>query len=212
MGQFNHLLTILRSSKIDLLSLYALLFQRIGYEAGYIKRLFDDNLISWGYFIDHNLFEPHCNAHPNNFLVLDLTKSSNLLAPLDFDMTYDFDTFVSIVEDTPETFGTQDRCLFDSWSGAEKYELEKALGGEENMANFSYGEAEESGFSTETESLGRIIEIIMRDQCVLQYRESYDKVNHLKWKGEIGEKFKANVEALNTLVKIALIITDKAET
>ncbi len=127
-------------------------------------------------------------------------------------MTYDFDTFVSIVDDTPDTFGTQDRCLFDSWSGAEKYELEKAIGGEENMANFSYGEAEGSGFSKETESLARVIEIIMRDQCVLQYRESYDKVNHSKWRGEMGEKFKANVNALNTLVKIALIITDQAET
>ena len=72
LDQFNHHLTLLKSSKANFLALYALLFQRIGYEAGYIKRLFDENLISWGYFIDHNLFEPHCNAHPNNFLVLDL--------------------------------------------------------------------------------------------------------------------------------------------
>ena len=119
----------------------ALLFKRIGYEAGYLKRLFDENLISWGYFIDHNLFEPHCNAHPNNFLVLDLENSEtkhNLLAPVDFDMAYDFETFVAIVEDAPASFGKQDRELFDSWSGMEKYELEKALGGEENMANFAY--------------------------------------------------------------------------
>jgi hypothetical protein len=121
-------------------------------------------LISWGYFIDHNLFEPHCNAHPNNFLVLDLSTSGNLLAPLDFDMTYDFDTFVSIVEDTPATFGTQDRELFDSWSGAEKYELEKALGGEENMANFSYGDGSgDSAVSKDSEALSRVVEIIMRD-------------------------------------------------
>lgn len=80
-----------------------LLFARIGHEAGVIKRVFDENLISWGYFIDHNLFEPHCNAHPNNFIVLDLeaeyNKNHTILAPLDFDMSFDYDTFVSIIED-----------------------------------------------------------------------------------------------------------------
>jgi hypothetical protein len=83
------------------------LFSRIGYEAGLIKRILDEHQISWGYFIDHNLFEPHCNAHPNNFVVrADLVDSGTILAPLDFDMTYDFDTFVSIVDDCPDTFGT----------------------------------------------------------------------------------------------------------
>jgi hypothetical protein len=85
------------------------LFSRIGYEAGKIKRLLDENEISWGYFIDHNPFEPHCNAHPNNFVVLDLEAASNanknLLAPLDFDMTYDSQSFISIVEDNPKTLG-----------------------------------------------------------------------------------------------------------
>jgi hypothetical protein len=47
---------------------------------------------------------------------------------------------------------------------------------------------------------------------VLQYRESYDRVNHKKWKGEMGQVFKENAEALNSLVKLALIITDQAET
>lgn len=123
-----------------------MIFARIGYEAGFVKRLFDENQISWGYFIDHNLFEPHCNAHPNNFLVLDLEADYNvnhtLLAPLDFDMAYNYQTFVSIVEDNQATFGKQDLELFDSWSGQEKYELEKALAGEENMANFSYSESD----------------------------------------------------------------------
>jgi hypothetical protein len=47
---------------------------------------------------------------------------------------------------------------------------------------------------------------------VLQYRESYDKVNYKKWNGEMGQVFKENAEALNSLVKLALIITDQAET
>lgn len=75
------------------------LFKRIGFEAGRVKRLLDESLISWGYFVDHNPFEPHCNAHPNNFIILDLNHTENvgknLLSPVDFDMTYNFDTFVS---------------------------------------------------------------------------------------------------------------------
>jgi hypothetical protein len=110
---------------------------RVGYETGLVKRVLDESLISWGYFIDHNLFEPHCNAHPNNFLVLDLEapynrSHQNILAPLDFDMSFDFATFVNIVPDEEsadkKVFGTQDRELFDGWAGMEKYELEKALG------------------------------------------------------------------------------------
>jgi hypothetical protein len=33
---------------------------------------------------------------------------------------------------------TQDRMQFDDWQNSEKYELEMALGGSENMANFDY--------------------------------------------------------------------------
>jgi len=71
------------------------LFERIGYECGRIKRILDEKQISWGYFYDHNPFEPHCNAHPNNFIVLDLEapynkECRNLLAPVDFDMAFDF--------------------------------------------------------------------------------------------------------------------------
>ena len=43
---------------------------RIGREAGEFCGLLRDNEISWGYYCDHNPFEPHNNAHPNNFLVL----------------------------------------------------------------------------------------------------------------------------------------------
>jgi hypothetical protein len=102
----------------------------------------DENLISWGYFIDHNPFEPHCNAHPNNFVVLNPNLNKpNILAPLDYDLAYDFKNFVNTIEDIPEKFGTKDREQFDNWSSMEKYELEASLGGEENMANFSYSEA-----------------------------------------------------------------------
>ena len=81
-------------SQENIMANIGLLFARVGFEAGRVKRILDENLISWGYFIDHNPFEPHCNAHPNNFVVLDLEADYNphhrVLAPLDFDMTYEF--------------------------------------------------------------------------------------------------------------------------
>ena len=51
-------------------SLMALLHWQLGREVGAVKRLLEEEGINWGYFIDHNPFEPHCNAHPNNFVVL----------------------------------------------------------------------------------------------------------------------------------------------
>jgi len=130
-----------------------LIFIRCGAECGKIKRLLDEHEISWGYFTDHNPFEPHCNAHPNNLVVLDPEQSphANLLGVLDLDLAYNFDTFVNTIEPDPEFFtdeenleiqkgkyATKDREQFDDWNNSEKYELELALGGNENMANFSY--------------------------------------------------------------------------
>ena len=56
---------------VSILETIALIFARCGAEIGKIKRLLDENQISWGYFIDHNVFEPHCNSHPNNLVALD---------------------------------------------------------------------------------------------------------------------------------------------
>ena len=66
----------------------------------------NENEISWGFYTDHNPFEPHCNAHPNNLVVLDPSKNenANLTSVLDLDMAYGFDTFVNTIEPDPEMF------------------------------------------------------------------------------------------------------------
>jgi hypothetical protein len=192
------LLTSLQN--VNLSGLLSLLFRRVGHECGQFKRHLDENRISWGYFIDHNLFEPHCNAHPNNFIVLDLERHLNLLAPLDFDMTYDFDTFVNIVPESEKYGQAGDLEMFDNWAGLEKFELEKALGGMENMANFAYGGQEVKG-------LERLVEIGLRDTCVRAYREAYDKIEVRAW--EEWEKCRIDV---NKLVQMALIVTDHYDT
>lgn len=59
----------------DLLKALALIYARCGAECGKTLRLLDEAEISWGYFYDHNPFEPHCNAHANNFIVVDPTQN-----------------------------------------------------------------------------------------------------------------------------------------
>ena len=51
-------------------SLLALVYREVGWEMGVVKRTLESHRINWGYFFDHNPFEPHCNSHPNNFIVL----------------------------------------------------------------------------------------------------------------------------------------------
>ena len=98
---------MLRQADIDqVVRAIPLVFARCGAEAGKIKRLLDEHEISWGYFTDHNPFEPHCNAHPNNLVVLDPTKNphSNLLGVLDLDLAYSFDAFINTIEADPFFF------------------------------------------------------------------------------------------------------------
>lgn len=65
-----------KTQRVDLLYLLLKLFWRLGLEVGRFSRLLCDHQIMWGFFFDHNPAEPHCNSHPNNFIVLppDLQK------------------------------------------------------------------------------------------------------------------------------------------
>ena len=123
----------------SVLQALALIFARCGAECGKVKRLLDEAEISWGYFTDHNPYEPHCNAHPNNFLVIDPIQNKNhcLTAALDFDLAFDFVSFTNTIEPDPEVFTDEenmmiqkerfcsnDREQFDDWLNNEKYELE----------------------------------------------------------------------------------------
>ena len=71
-----------------------------------------------------------------------------------------------------ERFCTNDREQFDDWLCSEKYELEKALGGNENMANFSYSSKDSSESHNQVADL---VNVMLRDTCVKAYREAYNK-------------------------------------
>jgi len=81
----------------------------LGHEAGVVLGGLHHGGISWGTYED--LLGRHCNAHANNFVVVDPRSSGSsgsssssssssssgqyFLAPLDFDMAFTRDTFIS---------------------------------------------------------------------------------------------------------------------
>jgi hypothetical protein len=152
----------------DLINKVAQVCYRIGWEVGVIKRVLQDSGISWGYFIDHNPFEPHCNAHCNNFIILG-PNNQNLLAPVDFDMSFRREEFISLMEG--ETFGKQDLELFENWVNCERLNLELTLAGQENMANFLYST---KGSSIQDENL-KVLQFLLKDLMVLGFRSGFER-------------------------------------
>jgi hypothetical protein len=89
---------MLQSFSSDLLASFFLIYGRLGYEIGRIKRIFIDNDFNWGYYRDHHRGLYHCNAHVNNFVVLP-PGHPNLLACIDFDLAFRKHEFISIEYD-----------------------------------------------------------------------------------------------------------------
>lgn len=62
----------------------------------------------------------------------------------------------------------------------------------------------------------RLMEIALRDTCVLNYRRSYDRVSGKdEWEregGRLEREYRENASTINALVKVALIITDDKDT
>eukprot|EP00753_Platysulcus_tardus_P006318 PLAT1408.2.p1 GENE.PLAT1408.2~~PLAT1408.2.p1 ORF type:complete len:464 (+),score=217.45 PLAT1408.2:367-1758(+) len=160
------------------------LYWRLGHECGAVLRLLRDADINWGYFIDHNPFEPHCNAHPNNLVVLPPAPGrTQLLAPVDFDMAF-----------PRAAFAAEDASLFDAWQHSSRAELQRALGGEENMGNFVYGDSSSSSESTE------LLRVMLRDTLVLGFR-----AGNAKKPLEVNEKAE---QAVRALIELALLCTE----
>lgn len=155
-----------------------------------VKHLLERHRINWGYFIDHNPFEPHCNAHPNNFVVLPPGQPS-LLAPVDFDLSFEEEGFFS-----PFT-GTYDRSLFDSWLSSEAVELERALAGE--TANTGL----QMALTEEMSSAHRGLCWAFRDTMLLGYRAGYRSKDQVV----LAENIRACVDAV---VRMALLLTYSA--
>ena len=62
-------------------SLFPILNWRLGYEIGEFLNILQEENIMWGYYFDYNPCEPHCNSHPNNFIVLPPTEATVRFQP-----------------------------------------------------------------------------------------------------------------------------------
>lgn len=118
-----------------LLELIVLLAAKVGNEVGQFKRLLCERGINWGYFNDHKV--DHCNAHLNNFVVLQPQADREVLAPLDFDLAFSKQEFVQIDRESP-LYGCNDPLNFEELQQGEFSALQLSISGMELM-NFKYG-------------------------------------------------------------------------
>ena len=84
-----------------------------------------------------------------------------------------------------------------------------ALGGNENMANFSYS----GQGNLEDSFIAEMLSTCMRDFCVKKYRESYNKKGWL-WNDlsfgvdkELAAAYKTHLNDIATLIKISICLT-----
>ncbi|EAX95193.1 hypothetical protein TVAG_032600 [Trichomonas vaginalis G3] len=74
--------------KINNFHKFVELFRIIGHECGRIISCIHRQGFLWGTYADHDFSELHCNAHPDNFVIL-RKVNENLLSPVDFDMSFE---------------------------------------------------------------------------------------------------------------------------
>ncbi|CAD8116303.1 unnamed protein product [Paramecium primaurelia] len=153
----------------------SILYQRIGYEVGKIKRIFIDNDISWGYFRDHSKFYYHSNAHLDNFVIIQ--NGSNVLAPVDFDLAFCKEEFINIDIDFDaqransseisenKNYGKFDLEQWLFYQEQERIGLELAIGGMDMiLASHMFIEKQKT-------DVEEFFEILLRDQMRIGYLE-----------------------------------------
>lgn len=179
-------------SEKSLIFLSSLLYSRIGFEIGKIKRILQDNDINWGTFEDLP-FRFHCNAHTDNLVIIphkirieritNTNKTPNLIAILDFDLAFSREKFISLSLDITEKYGENDKFLFDSYLNGERQHLEWELAGIENVNIFSFlSSMDEKTFSKEDKNIidsnnfnlcFQTLVYLLRDNAVLGYQDGY---------------------------------------
>ena len=184
----------------DVIGIFSLIFARIGYELGRVKKIFILNDINWGYYIDHHPYLAHCNAHPNNFVVLS-QKNKNFVAPLDFDLAFQKDEFINIDYES-KNYGKNDKELFDSLLYQEKFQFELSLTGIENMDNFQYYKFYMKSEDASIKNRFEVIKTLLRDCLRMHYMKGFDLEEF-----EYPEAYYKH-DKVYALVKMALILTD----
>ncbi|KAJ3439547.1 ubiquitin-activating enzyme e1 [Anaeramoeba flamelloides] len=144
----------IKKEKKSVGSIISNLYYKLGYEVGRVVMILEKEEISWGTFYDNFTFDFHCNAHPDNLILVSEKDSvnGNLLAPWDFDFAFTKESSVPnfIDEET-----------WTNWKNIEKKEMKYAIAGQQNF-DFGFKEIE---LSDEMKQL----KIGLRDTITLGY-------------------------------------------
>ena len=193
-------------NNISLLEVFGLLYSRLGYECGKLKRIFQDNNINWGTYEDQP-YRIHGNAHLDNFVILPKDTSNNLnrnlLSPLDFDLAFFKENFINIrIDMESEKYGKPDDGLFDLYFNVERQYLEWELAG---MENFFIRDKYKIELSKDKEfSLWFDFFItLVRDTVVHHYQQGYLNRDY-PYSKQYGE----NYNLLYNLIDISLMISN----
>lgn len=210
------------NTNLSIVYLSCLLYSRLGYEIGKIKRIMQDNNINWGTYEDQP-FRLHCNAHTDNILILSKERrknhngTPNLISILDFDLSFFKDNFINInLDSQPDKYGKKDNILFDCLLNIERQHLEWEIGGMENMKIFDFlidlkfnsDNDNEAIMSTDSfECLQdecfniafRSVVFLLRDNCILNYQDGY-----MKRQFKYNKEYLDNYDTISDLIDLGI--------
>jgi hypothetical protein len=179
--------------------LIELIYCRIGWESGRLKRIMQDADINWGTYEDQRM-RLHCNAHTDNYSINKRGSEEYILSILDFDMAFMKDNFFHFEDVNNPNYGLPDNFQFDSYLNMERQYLEWEFSGSENVLSFDFykQQSEDKNF----DFLSKAIFYKLRDAAVLSFRQGYLKVGFAQEK-----EFKQLYEPLYDLIDFALLIS-----
>lgn len=195
-------ISALNENKFKLLEIIGLIFARTGWESGRLKRIMQDNNINWGTYEDQP-YRLHCNAHTDNYTIYpkNYSKNKNLICILDFDLAFLKENFINIAnENDPETYGSPDDFLFDSYLNMERQHLEWEFAGLENVISFDFYKEEMKNESVDF--VFKAFLSLMRDTAVLHFRDGY-----VGKEFEYKEKYEQLYDNLYDVVELALLVS-----
>jgi hypothetical protein len=163
----------LELNKFSIIEIISLVFSRVGWESGRLKRIMQDNNINWGTYEDQP-YRLHCNAHTDNYTInkRGWNKNQNILSILDFDLAFFKDNFINISDESQKSkFGFPDNNLFDSYLNMERQHLEWEFAGLENVISFDF--YNDLMQNKQFEFTSKALFSIMRDSSVKNFREGY---------------------------------------
>ncbi|EAR94379.1 hypothetical protein TTHERM_00048820 (macronuclear) [Tetrahymena thermophila SB210] len=179
----------------------SLIYGRVGWELGSIMRSFYQNKLNWGYYADHDSAF-HCNAHPNNFVVLP-QGHANLIAPLDFDMAFFEEEFININNNEP-TYGQNDKQLFNKYMELGRQSLELALSGLEIMSNFQFETQNNFQEEPEVQLLYSLYIQAFRDTLRIYYMRGFE---NRSCDISILQLNSSQFNQIHDIIKLSLLLT-----